>query len=90
MAEATSKSASRLSDAYGLSKTVLWWYLAYKLVTRSYLHLRARGLIGTVHGLYVELARRIIRLVMLTPPAKRRVQRELAAANKVCLCLSFT
>jgi sphinganine-1-phosphate aldolase len=72
-------TASRL---YAASKTLLFVYVVLRYTGKSWRHLRARGLTGTIHGLYLQLARYLAGLVMLAPPAKRRIASELAQAQR--------
>lgn len=73
---------SRLSSALNLSRNLVFALFLLRHLGASWRHLRARGLLTTAHELYLSLARYIASLVMLAPPAKRRVQSELAKADK--------
>ncbi|PWN30943.1 sphinganine-1-phosphate aldolase [Jaminaea rosea] len=64
------------------AKTVVFWYIVYRLSLRAWRHLRIYGVTTTLYQGYVELSRRILTLLLKIPAAKRRVNKELDAATK--------
>ncbi|GAA5914135.1 hypothetical protein JCM6882_004933 [Rhodosporidiobolus microsporus] len=70
---ALSKQLATLDNA----KTVLFWYLIFRHFSRLIRHLRARGLLTTVHETYLAAAKRVFGLMMLVPSVQKKVQGEL-------------
>ncbi|GAA5853991.1 hypothetical protein JCM5353_001385 [Sporobolomyces roseus] len=59
------------------AKTFIFWYLVQRQTFRLIRHLRARGIVTSVHELYLEIVKRGFALMMLLPSVKNKVKGEL-------------
>ncbi|KEI36855.1 uncharacterized protein L969DRAFT_96873 [Mixia osmundae IAM 14324] len=77
------KAAKRKESLIGSIRGTLLTYdnLRTYYFTKSYRHLRARGVAPTLHDGYLWLAKSVFSLVLSTPPARRKVNQQLQAAE---------
>ncbi|GAA6064716.1 hypothetical protein JCM10212_000830 [Sporobolomyces blumeae] len=59
------------------AKTFIFWYLVQRQFFRTIRHLRARGIVTTVHEAYLATIKRGFAILMLLPSVKNKVKGEL-------------
>jgi len=60
-----------------LTEFAIYRYLVQRQLFRCIRHLRARGIVTSVHELYLEIVKRGFALMMLLPSVKNKVKGEL-------------
>ncbi|KAE8272252.1 hypothetical protein A4X09_0g23 [Tilletia walkeri] len=64
------------------AKSIIFYYVLYRYAGRLFRHLRVYGVTTSLYKLYTSFSRTILTIILRTPAARRRVERDLGKAMK--------
>ncbi|KAK0533854.1 Dihydrosphingosine phosphate lyase [Tilletia horrida] len=64
------------------AKSIIFYYVVYKYASKLLRHLRVYGVTSSLYQLYTAISRTVLTLILRTPAARRRVERDLGKAMK--------
>ncbi|CAD6890041.1 unnamed protein product [Tilletia controversa] len=64
------------------AKSIIFYYVVYRYASRLLRHLRVYGVTTSLYQLYTSISRTILTVILKTPAARRRVERDLGKAMK--------
>ncbi|KAK0551880.1 Dihydrosphingosine phosphate lyase [Tilletia horrida] len=64
------------------AKSIIFYYVVWRYSTRMLRHLRVYGVTTSLYQLYTAISRSVLTLILRTPAARRRVERDLGKAMK--------